>query len=74
MTIDERIEALIKMQESHEANLDRLFELSAQSFELHAKNETALARSIQHTDETFNRIARILEIPDKRISDLEGGV
>lgn len=66
MTIDERIEFLLKVQESHEANLSRLFEL-------HAQTEKALGRFISRTDETLNTM-RILENHEHRLSDLEGGV
>jgi len=54
MTIDERIEFLLKVQESHEVNLGRLFEL-------HAQTEQALGRFISRTGETINSLARILE-------------
>jgi hypothetical protein len=67
MTIDERIEFLLKVQESHEANLSRLFEL-------HGETERALGRFISRTDETLNAMARILEHHEHRLSDLEGGV
>jgi energy-converting hydrogenase A subunit M len=67
MTIDERIEFLLKMSESHEANSSRLFEL-------HAETEQALARFISRTDETLNIMARILEHHEHRLSGLEGGV
>lgn len=67
MTIDERIEFLLKVQESHEANMSRLFEL-------HAETERALGRFISRTDETLNTMARILEHHEHRLSDLEGGV
>jgi hypothetical protein len=66
MTIDERLEYLVKSQESQEANLNRLFDL-------HAQTEQALGRFISRTDETLNKMARILEIHEHRLSDLEGG-
>ena len=66
MTIDERIEFLVKVQESHEANLNRLFEL-------HAQTEQALGRFLSRTDETLNTMARILENHEHRLTDLEGG-
>jgi hypothetical protein len=66
MTIDERLEYLLKSQESQEANLNRLFDL-------HAQTEQALGRFISRTDETLNKMARILEIHEHRLSDLEGG-
>ena len=74
MTIDERIEFLLKMSESHEANSSRLFELHAELLELHAQTERALGRFISRTDETLNTMARILEHHEHRLSDLEGGV
>jgi hypothetical protein len=66
MTIDERLEYLLKSQESQEANLNRLFDL-------HAQTEQALGRFISRTDETLNKMARILEIHEHRLGDLEGG-
>ena len=66
MTIDERIEFLLKVQESHEANLNRVFDLQAQT-------EQALGRFISRTDETLNTMARILESHEHRLTDLEGG-
>jgi hypothetical protein len=66
MTIDERLEYLLKSQESQEANLNRLFDL-------HAQTEQVLGRFISRTDETLNKMARILEIHEHRLSDLEGG-
>jgi hypothetical protein len=80
MTIDERIEFLLKMQESHEANLNRLFDLQAEtqaaiarSHEVVTRNEAVLGRFISRTDETLNMMARILESHEHRLSDLEGG-
>jgi hypothetical protein len=66
MTVDERLEYLLKVQESHEADLTRLFDL-------HAKTELALGRFLSRTDETLNTMARILENHEHRLSDLEGG-
>ena len=66
MTIDERLEYLLKSQESQEANLNRLFDL-------HAQTEQALGRFISRTDETLNTMARILENHEHRLTDLEGG-
>jgi hypothetical protein len=66
MTIDERIEFLLRVQESHEANLSRLFDL-------HEQTEKALGRFISRTDETLNTMARILENHEHRLTDLEGG-
>jgi hypothetical protein len=67
MTVDERIEYLLKVQESHEANLSRLFDLQA-------ANEKALGQFISRTDEVLNTMARILESHEHRLTDLEGGV
>jgi len=66
MTIDERIEFLLKVQESHEANLSRVFDL-------HEQTEKALGRFISRTDETLNSMARIPENHEHRLTDLEGG-
>ena len=74
MTIDERIEFLLKVQESHEANLSRLFDLHAEHERAAARTEQALGRFISRTDETLNTMARILESHEHRLSDLEGGV
>ena len=73
MTIDERIEYLLKVQESHEANLNRLFELHAEQEKAAAQTERALGRFISRTDETLNTMARILEHHEHRLTDLEGG-
>jgi hypothetical protein len=66
MTVDERLEYLVKVQESHEADLSRLFDL-------HAQTELALGRFISRTDETLNTMGRILEHHEHRLTDLEGG-
>jgi hypothetical protein len=67
MSIDERLEYLLKVQESHEANINRLFDLHAQLADLHAQGakriaaiENSLKEFIQHTDQTLNSVARIL--------------
>ena len=73
MTIDERIGFLLKVQESHEANSSRLFDLHAELSEAHAETERALGRFISRTDETLNTMARILEHHEHRLSDFEGG-
>jgi hypothetical protein len=73
MTIDERIEFLLKVQESHEANLSRLFDLHAEHEKAAALTEQALRRFISRTDETLNTMARILEHHEHRLTDLEGG-
>jgi hypothetical protein len=66
MTVDERLEYLLKVQESHEADLSRLVEAQAHT-------DTALARFISRTDEVLNAMARILQIHEHRLTDLEGG-
>jgi hypothetical protein len=66
MTVDERLEYLLKVQESHEADLSRLVEAQVHT-------DSALARFIGRTDETLNTMARILEIHEHRLTDLEGG-
>jgi hypothetical protein len=66
MTVDERLEYLLKVQESHEAGLGRLFDLQAE-------NEKVLGRFITRTDEVLNTMARILESHEHRLTDLEGG-
>jgi hypothetical protein len=74
MTIDERIEFLLKVQESHEANLSRLFDLHAEHEKATSRNEALLGQFISRTDEVLNTMARILEHHEHRLSDLEGGV
>lgn len=64
MTIDERIEYLLK--QIHEVAPSRLFEL-------HAQTEQALERFISRTDVTLNTMGRILEHYEHRLTDLEGG-
>jgi hypothetical protein len=66
MTVDERIEFLLKVQESHEANLNRLFDL-------HEQTEKTLGRFILRTDEMLHTRARIVENHEHRLIDLEGG-
>jgi hypothetical protein len=66
MTVDERLEYLLKVQESHEADMGRLFDLQAE-------NEKVLGRFITRTDEVLNTMARILESHEHRLTDLEGG-
>lgn len=73
MTIDERISFLLPMQESHEANLNKVFDLQAEAERQHARTEAALARFISRTDETLNTMARIRENHEHRLTDLEGG-
>jgi hypothetical protein len=73
MTVDERLEYLLKVQESHEADLSRLFDLQAETQVSMAKNEALLGRFLSRTDETLNTMARILEHHEHRLTDLEGG-
>jgi len=73
MTVDERLEYLVKVQESHEADLGRLFDLQAENEKAISRNEALLGRFITRTDEVVNKMARILEIHEHRLTDLEGG-
>lgn len=73
MTFDERLEYLLKVQESHESDLTRLVEAQAHLVEAQAQTDAALARFIVRTDETLNTMARILEVHEHRLTDLEGG-
>jgi hypothetical protein len=66
MTMDERIEFLLRVQESHQANLTRLFELREQT-------EKALGRFRSRTDRPLPTVARIPESYEHRLTDLEGG-
>jgi len=73
MTVDERLEYLLKVQESHEADLSRLFDLQAETQSAITKTEVLLGRFISRTDETLNTMARILQNHEHRLTDLEGG-
>ena len=73
MTVDERIEYLLKAQESHEANLNRLFGLQAANEKAISRNEALLGKFISRTDEVLNTMARILEHHEHRLTDIEGG-
>ena len=74
MTIDERIEFLLRVQESHEANLNRLFDLQSATQASIARTDALVGRFVSRTDEMLNTMARILEHHEHRLSDLEGGV
>lgn len=78
MTIDQRLEALthavemlVQRQNSHDDNLDRLFEIHTEQYtrvsELQAKNERMLAELM----ESVNSLARIAHAHEQRISNLE---
>ena len=73
MTVDERLEYLLKVQESHEADLGRVFDLQAENEKAISRNEALLGRFITRTDEVLNTMARILGSHEHRLSDLEGG-
>ncbi len=62
MTIDERIELLLKAQASHEAKLNLIIDL-------HAKTQQASRRFMRNTDRALQSMARI----QHRLADLEGG-
>ena len=69
MTIEERVEALHKFQEAHEAKWDRMFEAQA-------KNERLLAGLLEGMGElkqTVLALARIAQSHEQRISRLEDG-
>ena len=74
MTIDERIEFLLKVQESPEANLAGLFDLQAATQVSIARTDALVGRFITRTGEMLNTMARILENHEHRLTDLEGGV
>jgi hypothetical protein len=81
MNIDQRLEALtraaemsLRRQNSHDDNLDRLFEVQGKHegkldrlFELQDKNERALADLM----ESVNSLARIAHAHEQRLTDLE---
>lgn len=73
MTVDERLEYLLKVQESHEGNLNRLFDLQAQNERAISRNEALLGQFMSRTDQMLNTMARILESHEHRLTDLEGG-
>jgi hypothetical protein len=73
MTVDERLEYLLRVQESHEANLNRLFDLQAETQVSITKTEVLVGRFVSRTDEILNTMARILESHEHRLTDLEGG-
>jgi hypothetical protein len=75
MNIDERIEALthhievlVQRQNSHDDNLNRLFDLQSKNEEMQARNEKMLAGLM----ESVNSLARIALSHENRLSDLEG--
>jgi hypothetical protein len=80
MNIDQRLEALthavemlVQRQNSHDDNLDRLFEMQSEQYtrltNLQAKNEVALAQLM----ESVNSLARIAHahVHEQRITNLE---
>jgi len=73
MTVDERLEYLLRVQESREANLNRLFDLQAETQASITKNEVLFGRFMSRTDEMLNTMARILENHEHRLTDFEGG-
>lgn len=73
MTVDERLEYLLKVQESHEANLNRLFDLQAENQKATSRNEALLGQFMKRTDDVLNTMARILDVHEHRLTDLEGG-
>jgi uncharacterized protein HemY len=62
MTIDERLE---KLTERHEA--------LTQTVELIAAMQLALTRDVQQDSENIRALARIAEIHDRRLTEMEGG-
>ena len=74
MNIDQRLEALtyavemlVHRQNSHDDNLDRLFDMQAEQQALQTKNEIALAQLM----ESVNRLARIAHAHEQRLTNLE---
>lgn len=81
MNIDQRLEALTyavevltQRQNSHDDNLDRLFEVQNKHeakldrlFELQGKNEVALAQLM----DSVNSLARIAHLHEQRLTNLE---
>lgn len=74
MNIDQRLEALtyavemlVQRQNSHDDNLDRLFDMQAEQQALQTKNEIALAQLM----ESVNRLARIAHAHEQRLTNLE---
>jgi uncharacterized protein HemY len=62
MTIDERLE---KLTERHEA--------LTQTVELIAAMQLALTRDVQQDSENIRALARIAEIHERRLTEMEGG-
>lgn len=67
MTIDERLEFIATLQQTHDEQIGKLIE---QSDRQSARLDVLTERTIQAMD-AINRLARIAESHDQRIEDLE---
>ena len=82
MSIDERLEYILTLQQSHDEHISKIIEQSALNSAAIALNTAAIAlntatiktlteRTIQAMD-AVSRLAHIADIHDQRIDDLEG--
>ena len=71
MTIDERLEKLVERHEVLAGQTEIMAGMLLRLEAAQTRTEETLARFIEHTDETMNRIAHVLESHENRISDLE---
>ena len=75
MSIDERLEYILTLQQSHDEHISKIIEQSALNSAAIALNSAAIKtlteRTIQAMD-AVSRLAHIADIHDQRIDDLEG--
>ena len=75
MSIDERLEYILTLQQSHDEHISKIIEQSALNSAATALNTAAIKtlteRTIQAMD-AVSRLAHIADIHDQRIDDLEG--
>ena len=75
MSIDERLEYILTLQQSHDEHISKIIEQSALNSAANALNSAAIKtlteRTIQAMD-AVSRLAHIADIHDQRIDDLEG--
>lgn len=75
MSIDERLEYILTLQQSHDEHISKIIEQSALNSAAIALNTAAIKtlteRTIQAMD-AVSRLAHIADIHDQRIDDLEG--
>ena len=75
MSINERLEYILTLQQSHDEHISKIIEQSALNSAAIALNTAAIKtlteRTIQAMD-AVSRLAHIADIHDQRIDDLEG--